>query len=74
MDWIKQLNEVMSYIEENLVGEISHEEISRIARCSIYNFQRMFSYIADKSLSEYIRRPAGFLGIAAGGQWGNSGI
>lgn len=55
MDWVKQLNEVMSYIEENLVGEISHKEISRIARCSIYNFQRMFSYIADKSLSEYIR-------------------
>ncbi len=29
--------------------------ISKIAGCSTYNFQRMFSYIADKRLSEYIR-------------------
>jgi AraC family transcriptional regulator len=55
MDWIKQLNESINYIEENLAGEISYETISKITRCSIYNFQRMFSYIADKSLSEYIR-------------------
>lgn len=55
MDWIKRLNESINYIEENLAGEISYETISRIAGCSIYNFQRMFSYIADKSLSEYIR-------------------
>ncbi len=55
MDWIKQLNESINYIEENLAGEISYETISRIAGCSVYNFQRMFSYIADKPLSEYIR-------------------
>ncbi|MEN1760397.1 AraC family transcriptional regulator [Anoxynatronum sibiricum] len=55
MDWIKQLNEAISYIEENLTGEISYEAISKIAGCSVYNFQRMFSYIADKPLSEYIR-------------------
>lgn len=55
MDWIKQLNQVMDYIEENLQGEISHGRIAEIACCSIYNFQRMFSYIAQTSLSEYIR-------------------
>lgn len=55
MDFIKQLNESIGYIEENLTGEISHEVITKIAGCSIYNFQRMFSYIADKPLSEYIR-------------------
>ena len=55
MDWIKQLNEAIEYIEENLSEEISYETISRIAGCSVYNFQRMFSYIADKPLSEYIR-------------------
>lgn len=55
MDWVKQLNETISYIEENLAGEISYEVISKIAGCSVYNFQRMFSYIADKPLSEYIR-------------------
>jgi len=55
MDWIKHLNEAISYIEKNLAGEISYETISKIAGCSVYNFQRMFSYIADKPLSEYIR-------------------
>ncbi|KEF36921.1 transcriptional regulator, AraC family [Schinkia azotoformans MEV2011] len=55
MDWVKQLNESINYIEENLTGEISYETISKIAGCSVYNFQRMFSYIADKPLSEYIR-------------------
>ncbi|ABX43536.1 AraC family transcriptional regulator [Lachnoclostridium phytofermentans] len=55
MDWIKKFNEVIKYIEDNLKGEISYDTISQIAGCSIYNFQRMFSYIADKPLSEYIR-------------------
>lgn len=55
MDWIKQLNQVMDYIDDNLQGEISYERIAEIACCSIYNFQRMFSYIAQTSLSEYIR-------------------
>ena len=56
MDWIKNLNEAINYIDENLQGEISHEKISQIAGCSIYNFQRVFSYVADRSLSEYIRQ------------------
>ncbi|WP_019850279.1 AraC family transcriptional regulator [Desulfitobacterium sp. PCE1] len=55
MDWVKQLNEAINYIEEHLTTDISYETISRIAGCSVYNFQRMFSYIADKPLSEYIR-------------------
>lgn len=55
MDWVKQLNLAIDYIEKNLDGEISYHEISRIVNCSVYNFQRMFSYIADKPLSEYIR-------------------
>jgi AraC family transcriptional regulator len=55
MDWVKQLNESINYIEKNLTGEISYETISKITGCSIDNFQRMFSYIADKPLAEYIR-------------------
>ena len=55
MDWVKNLNDAISYIEKNLAEEISYEVISKIAGCSVYNFQRMFSYIADKPLSEYIR-------------------
>ncbi|NLK95156.1 MAG: AraC family transcriptional regulator [Clostridiales bacterium] len=55
MNWIKQLNEAIEYIDNNLDKEISYDTISKIAGCSIYNFQRMFSYIAGKPLSEYIR-------------------
>lgn len=55
MDWIKQLNEAIDYIETNLQGEISQDRLAEIACCSTYNFQRMFSYIAQTTLSEYIR-------------------
>ena len=55
MDWIKQLNKAIDYIEENLKCEISYEELSKITRCSVYNFQRIFSYIANRSLADYIR-------------------
>lgn len=55
MDWIKQINKVMDYIDTNLQGEISNDKIAEIACCSIYNFQRMFSYIAQTSMSDYIR-------------------
>ncbi len=55
MDWIKQLNAALDYIEAELAGEISHQELANIAHCSVYNFQRMFSYLADRSLADYIR-------------------
>ena len=56
MDWLKNLNNAIDYIENNLDKEISYEEAARIACCSTYYFQRMFSYVAGISLSEYIRR------------------
>lgn len=55
MDWVKHLNNAINYIEENLTEDISYDKVAKIAECSTYNFQRMFSYIADKPLSEYIR-------------------
>lgn len=56
MEWIERLNRALDYIEDNLDGEIEAEQAARIAACSVYHFQRMFSYIADMPLSEYIRR------------------
>lgn len=56
MDWIDKMNSALDYIEDNLDKEINYEEIARKACCSSYNFQRMFSFIADVSLGEYIRR------------------
>lgn len=56
MEWLDRLNSTICYIEENLPGEIKLEEIARIACCSSYHYQRMFAYLADVPLSEYIRR------------------
>ena len=56
MDWLSRMNAALGYVEDNLDGEIDHETLSKIACCSSHNFFRMFSFITDVSLSEYIRR------------------
>ncbi len=56
MEWLQRLGAAIDYIEENLDKEISYDEAARIACCSSYYFQRVFSYAAGVSLPEYIRR------------------
>ena len=56
MEWIEKLNEAIGYMEEHLTDEIDYEQLGRIAGCSSYHFQRMFTYMAGVTLSEYIRR------------------
>jgi AraC family transcriptional regulator len=56
MDSLKKMNEALSYIEENLTDDIDFKEVARLALCSEYHFQRMFSFLAGVSLAEYIRR------------------
>ena len=56
MDWLKNWNEALDYLEKNLEEEIRLEELGRLAGCSPYHFQRMFSYLAGVPLKEYIRR------------------
>lgn len=56
MEWIERLNKAIIYIEEHLMKEIDYEELGKIACCSAYHFQRMFAYMANVPLSEYIRR------------------
>ena len=56
MEWLKNLSNAIDYIEDNLAGEISYDEAAKIACCSTYYFQRMFSCVTGISLSEYIRR------------------
>lgn len=50
------MNSAVEYIEENLSDKIDLEILAGKACCSSYNFQRMFSFITDISLAEYIRR------------------
>ncbi len=56
MEWVEKLNQSMNYIEEHLTDEIDYEQLGRIACCSTYHYQRMFTYMAGLTLAEYIRR------------------
>ena len=56
MDWIQRMNKAISYIEDNLTKDIDYDNAAKLACCSVYHFQRMFSFILDVPLSEYIRR------------------
>lgn len=56
MEWLDHLNTSIAYVEENLTGRIELERAAQLAQCSSYHYQRMFSYIADVTLGEYIRR------------------
>jgi AraC family transcriptional regulator len=56
MDLLKEMNNALSYIEDNLTNDINFTEVARLAFCSEYHFKRMFSFLAGVTLSEYIRR------------------
>ena len=56
MKWLENLSNAIEYIESNLDKDISIDAAAQIACCSTYYFQRVFTYVAGISLSEYIRR------------------
>ncbi|MCI8632443.1 MAG: AraC family transcriptional regulator [Lachnospiraceae bacterium] len=56
MEWVERLNQSINYIEEHLTDKIDYEQLGRIACCSAYHYQRMFTYMAGIPLAEYIRR------------------
>ena len=56
MEWLQRLNESLNYLEEHIADTIAYEEAARIACCSTFHYQRMFTYIAGMPLSEYVRR------------------
>ena len=55
MDWQTKMNNALDYIEKNLAGEIKPEAAAKIAGCSSWEFQRLFSFVAHISLGEYVR-------------------
>jgi len=56
VDWLKRMNAAINYIENNITCDIDYKEIAQIACCPNYHFQRMFAFITEIPLSEYIRR------------------
>jgi len=56
MEWIERLNGAVEYMEDHLLEKIDYEKVAEIANCPAYHFQRMFFYMTNISVSEYIRR------------------
>ena len=56
MDLLTQLNLAMDYIEEHISDDITIADISSVTAYSEYHFCRLFHYIAEMPLSEYIRK------------------
>lgn len=56
VDWIDRMNSAIDYIEENIEEEIDYGKVAQIVGCSAFHLQRMFPFITDIPLSEYIRR------------------
>ncbi|MDQ7095031.1 AraC family transcriptional regulator [Desulfosporosinus sp. PR] len=56
MDWLNRFNSAIDYVENNLDNEIDYSHVAKIACCSEFHFSRMFSSLANVSLSEYVRR------------------
>jgi AraC family transcriptional regulator len=56
MNWQKQLEESIDYIEAHLTSDIDLQHLGRITHCSAYHYQRIFSYMVGVPLAEYVRR------------------
>ena len=56
MDILTQLNNAMAYIETHIDDDLALSDVSSVTSYSPYHFGRLFYYIADMPLSEYIRK------------------
>jgi len=56
MNILDRLNAVINYVECHLNEDLDLDYLAGLACCSTYNFQRMFTFITDISIVEYIRR------------------
>ena len=52
---LKELNQVIDYIEEHLTEELSLEKIAQSAGVSAYHFKTVFFYLSGMTVNEYIR-------------------
>lgn len=55
MDWQKSMNQAIEYIENNLSDEIDYLVPAQFMSCSVWEFRRIFSFMTQIPLSEYIR-------------------
>ena len=53
---IENLNQMIEYIDQNLTEKIDYNQLAKIVGLSTQQFQRIFNYLTDMSVSEYIRK------------------
>lgn len=56
MNLIEQLTRAIEYIELNLTDAEALSSVANVTSYSSYHFQRIFNYLTDMPLSEYIRK------------------
>ena len=52
----KRFNNLINYIEENLCEEINYKKLSQILGVNEYTMQRIFLFVTNYTLGEYIRK------------------
>ncbi|MDO6810604.1 AraC family transcriptional regulator [Zobellia galactanivorans] len=55
-DYQNRINRVFQYIDENLDSDLSLNTISDVAFFSPYHFHRVFKFITEETLNEYVTR------------------
>ena len=55
MNYIKDMNNALDYIEKNINKDISQEEVARVAHISKFHFLRIFNILTGMTLAQYIR-------------------
>lgn len=55
MEWIQSLNKAIEYVEDNLLDDLSCEEIAQHVFVSNHHFQRVFHLLTGMTIGEYIR-------------------
>lgn len=53
---IDNFNKAIHYIEENITNEIDYKKISKMVGISEQSFNRIFSFMTDTTITEYIRK------------------
>ena len=56
MSWLKQFNDTIDFIENNLTEDISAKDIEKVSFSSSNHFNRMFFVLSGMTLNEYIRK------------------
>ena len=56
VDLVTQLNSAVKYIESHICDDIELEKISEATSYTPYHFGRLFYYITDMPISEYVRK------------------